>query len=110
MAQPVCDVLVNGANNVSTHRYISIIHTSASSGESQQTAHQTSRRSSEISIYYTQHSRRLKSQYCKVSLPFCTTLHSVGYAVGFALSTDSSLESRESISVATEWWYAAGVK
>lgn len=52
MPQPVCDVLVNGSNNVSTHQNIRIIHTSSSSGESQHTAHQTSRGSTEISIYH----------------------------------------------------------
>lgn len=36
MAQPVCDVLVNGSNNVPAHHYIQIIYASASSAESHQ--------------------------------------------------------------------------
>lgn len=41
MAQPVCDVLVNGSNNVPTHHNIQIIYAFTSSAESQRIAHQT---------------------------------------------------------------------
>lgn len=42
MAQPGCDVLENGSNNVPTKRNIQIIYASASSPESQHIEHQTS--------------------------------------------------------------------
>lgn len=63
MAQPVCDVLVNGSNNVPAHHNIRIIHASASSAESQRIAHQTSRSSTGISIYYFSNTAEVLNHY-----------------------------------------------